>query len=113
MASVRSADALTLPELTALVDASPGPAVVQPPAPVQSLRSYVAVVGGGRAVSTVMRALGYSPTLADRVDQRVQAMPAEVVSRMAAYLQVPREDVLWACGGRELVAPAPGLGRRV
>jgi len=112
MAGVRAADSPTLPELTARVQSSAPLPAVQPPAPQQTLRSYIRQVGGGRSVSGVMEALGYSPTLADRVDQRLQAMPATVIDRIAQYLQVPRQDVLWACGGLELVAPALGLGRR-
>lgn len=112
MPTTRATDALTLPELTAQLQASAPPPAVPPPAPRQTLRAYIAEVGGGQQVSNVMSALGYAPALADRVDLRLQVMPAEVITRMAAYLQVPREDVLWACGGVELVAPAPGLGRR-
>lgn len=103
----------TLAEQTAaLALAAPLP-FVEPPAPEATLRSYIGVYGGGRSVSAVMVALGYSPTLAERVDQRVQVMPGSAVDRMAAYLGRPRDEILWACGGQELLAPAPGVGRLV
>ncbi len=107
------ADLLTLPELTAaLALAKPVP-VVGTPSPVQSLTSYVEVYGGGRNVATIMAELGYNPLLADRVDQHAQTMPSEAVDRLARFLERPRAEVVWACGGRELRAQAAGIGRKL
>jgi len=107
-----AASALTLPEITAAVLAAPPLAFVQPPAPEQTLRSYVLTVGGGRNIDELMVSLGYAPALADRVTEGLQAMPEEAQRRIAAALGRPLAEVTWACGGRLLLAPAVGLGRR-
>lgn len=97
----------TLEEMTALALAA-GTPFVAPPAPEQSLTSYVAAVGGGRTVADVMASLGLAPALAARVDQGLQSMPASAIEGIAAVLGAPVADVVWACGGRVARARAPG-----
>jgi hypothetical protein len=82
---------------------------VPPPSAVQTLAVYVPTVSAYTSES-LARALGYSPFLFTNVDQRAQVMPSDAVDRIAAALRRPRGEVVWACGGRELRAPAIGLG---
>lgn len=103
----------TLAEINAALKLLPSAAYVTPPSPEQTLASYVATYGAGRNVVDVMQLLGYSPALAARVDARQQAMPSSAIERLAAFLRRPRAEVVWACGGRVLAAPAPGIGRIV
>lgn len=103
----------TLREMTTALALAKPPVFVAPPSPAATLTSYVEVYGGGINVATLMQRLGYSPALADRVDGRQQVMPHQAIDRIAEYLKRPAAEVIWACGGRQLRAPAPGVGRRV
>lgn len=77
----------------------------------QTLRAYVAFYSS-RDVADVFLALGADPVLAERVDQRLQTLPMDLVARLATYLQRPIAEVQWAAGGSALVAPSQGNRRR-
>lgn len=82
------------------------------PSPEQTLRSYVETWSTGPTVDELFVALGVDPTLATRVDERVQVLPIDVAERLAAWLGRPVAEVIWAAGGRTLTALAPGVNRR-
>jgi hypothetical protein len=87
-------------------------ATVGPPSPVQSLASYVATYGNGLNSSRLMVILGLPVKLADQVDARAATMPDAAIQAIAAYLNRPYAEVLWACGNRTRRDAAPGVGLR-
>lgn len=87
-------------------------AVYVSPATEQSLLAYVAAYGNGMQASDLFVLLGCDPTLAVRVDERLQVLPIDIAERIAAYLARPVAEVIWAAGGKALTAPAPGDRRR-
>lgn len=110
MADLSNASSATLAEIT--IGLLSVPRVIEgTPSPVQSLASYVATYGGGLNLAVVMTLLGYSPVLAERVDQRAQSMPREVLARMAAFLRRPFSELAWASGEHIVDASAVGVGR--
>jgi hypothetical protein len=56
--------------------------------------------------------LGYPARLADRVDAGVATLQASEVARIAAHLQRPPAEIVWAGGGRVRRDVAPGVGLR-
>lgn len=85
--------------------------IVGTPSPKATLQSYITTFSR-LPPQTIAARLGASPQLFVNVDARRQVMPANLVQRLAAYLGRPVAEVVWACGGAQLTAPAPGLGRR-
>lgn len=87
------------------------PSRVGTPSPKATLQSYITTFSK-LPPQTIAARLGVSPRLFASVDARRQVMPADLVQRLASYLGRPVAEVVWACGGAWLTAPAPGLGRR-
>lgn len=107
------AEPLTIDEIVAQMGAVPPSALTLLPSAQQTLRSYVQTYGAGLTIELVMTRLGLDPALADNVDSGVQPMPLIVLARIAAYLNRPISELVWACKGRVLTAPAVSVGRRL
>lgn len=78
------------------------------PSPEPTLASYVATYGGGMTAQALAQGLGVDPKLFELVDQRVQPMPSDLLTQVASFLNRPRGEVSWACGGREVDSRAAG-----
>lgn len=103
---------LTIDEIIAQMGLVPPAALTVPPSAQQTLRSYVQTFGAGLTIDLMMSLLCLYPALAENFDAVLHPMPMIFCSRIAAYLQRPISELVWACKGRVLTAPAVAVGRR-